>query len=150
MIIPMKVIVPIQFDTQVAEIQAAFSREYPFLKLEFFEPCHRSVPPKKRKIVSSDTIIGKIKGKEHVGNLEFLPTTTVAELEETLADMFGLSAQVYRRAGNIWIETNITDRWTLEHQNEQGRQLSVHPNGGLSEVMRQRSEEGPLNRDVAE
>jgi hypothetical protein len=146
----MKVVVPIQFDTKVSDIQAAFSKVYPYLKLEFFEPCHRSVPPKKRKNVSPDTVIGKIKDNEYFGELEFHPTTTVAELEEALADRFGLSAQVYRKAGNIWIETNITDRWTLEHQNEQGRQLSVHTNAELSEVMRQRSEEGPLNRDVAE
>lgn len=150
MIIPMKVVVPIHFDTKVSEIQEAFSKEYPFLKLEFFEPCHRSVPPKKRKSVPPDTLVGKIRGKNFNGEFVFHPSTTVAELEETLEETFGLSAQVYRRAGNIWIETNITDRWTLEHQNEQGRQLSVHTNGGLSEIMRQRSEEGPLNRDVAE
>lgn len=146
----MKVKVPINNDTKVSEIQAAFSGEYPFLKLEFFEPCHRSVPPRKRRNVPSDTLVGKIRSKEYDGELEFDPSTTVADLEEELFNVFGLSAQVYRRAGNIWIETNITDRWTLEHQNEQGRQLSIHGNGGLGELMRQRSEEGPLNRDVAE
>jgi hypothetical protein len=140
----------IEHSSSVADIQHAFSLEYPYLKIEFFEPCHRSVPPRKRKGVSGETALGNI-GKILIpADLEFDDETSVAELEEKFQEMFGISAQVYRRAGNIWIETNITDKWTLKHQNEQGRQLSIHNTKSLDDIMRQRREEGALNRDVVE
>ena len=140
----------IEQNSSVADIQHAFSLEYPYLKIEFFEPCHRSVPPRKRKGVSGETTLGNIGKILSPADLEFNEETSVAELEEKFQDMFGISAQVYRRAGNIWIETNITDKWTLKHQNEQGRQLSVHNTKSLDDIMRQRREEGALNRDVVE
>jgi hypothetical protein len=33
-------------------------------------------------------------------------------------------AQVYRKSGKIWLETTVTDSWTLEEQNKQGESLS--------------------------
>lgn len=140
----------IEHNSSVADIQHTFSLEYPYLKIEFFEPCHRSVPPRKRKGVSGETALGNIGKILSPADLEFNEETSVAELEEKFQEMFGISVQVYRRAGNIWIETNITDKWTLKHQNEQGRQLSVHNTKSLDDIMRQRREEGALNRDVAE
>lgn len=140
----------IEHNSSVADIQDAFSLEYPYLKLEFFEPCHRSVPPRKRKGVKGEANLGSIGRIDSPVDLEFNNSTTVAELEEKFQVMFGISAQVYRKAGNIWIETNITDKWTLQHQNEQGRQLSVNNTKSLDDIMRQRREEGALNRDVVE
>ena len=53
---------------------------------------------------------------------------TVTDFENALMDQFGLSAQVFRRSGNIWLETTITDYWTLKQQNEHGREITVGHN----------------------
>jgi hypothetical protein len=103
------------------------------LKIEFFESVANVPGVRRRSGVSPETNLGKIRTKEVNGILEIEDSTTVTELEQVLTDRFGLESQVYRRAGNIWIETNITDMWTLEHQNEQGRQLSLNGGIGLRE-----------------
>jgi hypothetical protein len=117
----------------VSEVQDAFTEAYPYLKLEFFEAVADVPGVRRRTGVPGETSLGKIRTKPADGWLEINDATTVAELEQILTEQFGLESQVYRRAGNIWIETNITDMWTLEHQNEQGRQLSITNGMGLKE-----------------
>jgi hypothetical protein len=53
---------------------------------------------------------------------------TVTDFENALMDQFGLSAQVFRRSGNLWLETTITDYWTLKQQNEHGREITIGRN----------------------
>jgi hypothetical protein len=48
----------------------------------------------------------------------------VVELECLFEDQFGLFVQVFRRSGNLWLETTVTDSWSLQKQNEQGKELS--------------------------
>jgi hypothetical protein len=64
------------------------------------------------------------------GDLVFSESTKVRELENDLREGFHLNAQVFRRSGNIWLETTMTDKWTLKQQNEHGKEIS---GGGSSE-----------------
>ncbi|MBK6949217.1 MAG: hypothetical protein IPH16_15200 [Haliscomenobacter sp.] len=45
---------------------------------------------------------------------------TVREFEQAFYDTYGLNVQVFRRSGNIWIQTTATDSWTLAEQNRKG------------------------------
>ena len=49
---------------------------------------------------------------------------TVSDLEQKFAELFGLSVQVFRKSANVWLETTVTDGWTLEEQNRQGEALA--------------------------
>ena len=49
---------------------------------------------------------------------------TVAEMEMGFKKQFGVNMQVYRKSGNVWIETTLTDKWTLKKQNQEGEQMS--------------------------
>jgi hypothetical protein len=49
---------------------------------------------------------------------------TVNELEQRFKSQFGLNIQVFRKHGKTWIETTVTDNWTLFKQNEEGKTLS--------------------------
>jgi hypothetical protein len=51
---------------------------------------------------------------------------TVAELEKTFLEQFGLAAQVSRNSGGMWLETTMTDTWSLYKQNEYGREIAEH------------------------
>lgn len=53
----------------------------------------------------------------------FDPMMKVSELEALLSKV-GLPAQVFRRSGNVWIETSLTNDWTLAQQNYEGELLS--------------------------
>jgi len=58
------------------------------------------------------------------GALHISPEHTVAEMETELWEKFGLSVQIFRKSGNLWIETSLTDSWTLERQNREGMEMS--------------------------
>ena len=49
---------------------------------------------------------------------------TVGELEKLFRERFGANIQVSRKSGTLWLETTMTDNWTLKQQNEHGRELS--------------------------
>jgi len=51
---------------------------------------------------------------------------TVAELEKMITEKYGMNVQVVRRSGNIWLETTMTDDWTLQQQNDHGREITTH------------------------
>ncbi|HVX27352.1 MAG TPA: hypothetical protein VHB70_13470, partial [Parafilimonas sp.] len=50
---------------------------------------------------------------------------TVAELENQFGDI-GLIAEVFRKSGNVWIESSLTDNWTLQQQNNEAEEISRH------------------------
>ena len=50
------------------------------------------------------------------------------ELEKIFKDQFGLAVQVFRKSGNLWLETTMTDNWTLQQQNNHGKEISAGNN----------------------
>jgi hypothetical protein len=56
------------------------------------------------------------------------PEMTVAELEQQFNNLYGLEPIILRKSGNVWIETSITDDWTLEEQNTQGELITQQIN----------------------
>ena len=58
------------------------------------------------------------------GVAEISGDMTVLELENLFMNRFGLAAQVFRKSGNIWLETIRTDNWTLKQQNNHGMEIS--------------------------
>ena len=102
----------------IKEIQDIFSNKYPYLQIEFFSKSHRTFAgSRKENMISSDTNIRDCRTQHHIGTLDIFPKTTVAELEIFFQDVFGLFVQVFRKSGDVWIETTVTDDWTLEKQN---------------------------------
>ncbi len=102
----------------IKDIQDIFSQKYPYLKIEFFSKSHRiHAGSRKEFIISPETKIKDCRSQHHTGTLDIFPQTTVAELEMNFQEIFGLFIQVFRKSGDVWIETTVTDDWTLEKQN---------------------------------
>jgi hypothetical protein len=114
-------------ERRIKSIQNQFSEVYPFLKIEFFRnlPLNNKPAQKAEKIDPSQKIklVGKI--NEH-NNIDISKQRTVAQLEKDFKELFGVKAQVYRKSGNYWVETTLTDDWTLEQQNTEGQYFSSH------------------------
>ena len=112
----------------ISEIQKDFSTVYPFLKLEFFRNGHsrRDRYPLHKLIPQTIQLKDAWYWKKDNGWLEVSDAMSVTEFESALMDEFGLSAQVFRRSGNLWLETTMTDNWSLKQQNEHGREISTH------------------------
>ena len=106
-------------------IQEEFSNTFPYLKLGFFsKPNHINASAAKNLVKHSSKTIGECRVIHKNGALTITPNMTVHDLENNFRDVFGLTIQVFRCSGNAWLETKLTDSWTLEEQNQQGKELS--------------------------
>lgn len=113
----MKVIV--SGEKVIAVVQQEFHEEFPYLKIEFFQP---KTSPKNK--VSAIKTFATFKTNRHSELITITPMMTVAELEEKFSTNYDLLALVFRQSGKAWLETTLTDNWTLQEQNEQGKALS--------------------------
>jgi hypothetical protein len=96
------------------------------LKIDFLKDGPAKKFSQKAEKIHPDELVkraGKLNGMPY---LNVNTQRTVAELKKDLKDLFGLTAEVYRKSGNVWIETSLTDNWTLEQQNNEGELLSLH------------------------
>ena len=50
----------------------------------------------------------------------------VSDFEKMFHDKFGLNVQVFRKSGNLWMQTTSTDHWTLAEQNRKGGSSELH------------------------
>ena len=113
----------------INDIQDEFNTMFPFLKIEFFKnkSLFRSdfsssqIIPKNRKIGEGQPAM-----KE--GDIDIDLDMKVIELEKIFRDRFNLSVEVFRKSGNLWLETSMTDNWTLHQQNNHGMELSTGEN----------------------
>lgn len=118
----------IKGDKTIAQLQREFSTVFPFLKIEFFDVPYKADKALPRdKMIKHDRKLATLKRMHTEGAIAILPHDKVSDLEARLWDLFGLSAQVFRKSGNLWIETSLTDQWTLERQNNEGREMETPP-----------------------
>ncbi len=125
----------ISIHKSIADVKREFSGKYPFLKLEFFSR-RRNGDARHLPFLSEDLLLSELHPLPKEGKIDIKGSVTIRELEKKLAEEFQLQAQVFRRSGNVWLETTMTDGWTLAHQNEHGRDISLvgkSPNTGTGD-----------------
>lgn len=107
----------------IKDLQQDFNRQYPYLKVEFYKPDSNHKGSSKRlQLIHSLSI--KNAGLMKSGKIEISDTMTVGQLEDIFRSDFGLCVQVSRKSGILWLETTMTENWTLKQQNDHGRELS--------------------------
>ena len=126
----------------IRELQQQFNAEFPYLKIEFFDipPTMDGLP--KSHMYPNHRTLGTCRKMHNEGTIKITPNDTVESLEITLWKNFGLSTEVFRKSGNLWIETTLSDSWTLKRQNDEGKALSNALNNRSKE-----EPEDPLDRD---
>jgi hypothetical protein len=111
-------------ESVIKDIKNVFSTCYPFLRIEFYnKPYAENHSLQKRNPLPGNFTLQqamKVKGK---GEIDISSSKTIAELGKDLAS-FGLFAEVFRRSGNVWVETSLTREWTLQQQNLEGEEIS--------------------------
>ena len=105
------------------EIQQEFSSLFPYLKVEFYSRKHSEFGGShKRDQLHPDQLVQDIRTIHNEGDIAIDPNMTVLVFEQLFEDKFGLHVQVFRKSGNIWIQTSVTDYLTLEMQNRKALQ----------------------------
>ena len=114
-------------DRTIREVQEDFTNAFPYLKIEFFRngEVRKDRYPAQMMIAHNRTLKEAWVRKKGEGAIALTDTMTVSDLENSFMDQFGLSVQVFRRSGNLWLETTMTDNWTLRQQNEHGKEIST-------------------------
>jgi hypothetical protein len=117
--------ITINDNRKIFAIQEEFNSVFPYLKLEFFSKPHKpgGISPKKFSKHNSKTL-EECRTVRNNGKITITPQMTVTDLEQRFNDIYGLGVEVFRKSGKIWLETTVTDGWTLEEQNNQGEALS--------------------------
>jgi hypothetical protein len=109
----------------IANIQQEFNAMFPYLKLEFFKRAHEAHEGSPKKDMLNSNLALKQFAKKHIdGTLEIKDSMKVSDLENSFQMLFSLSAQVFRKSAGSWIETSVTDDWTLRQQNDEGKDLN--------------------------
>lgn len=104
---------------KLLEIQSAFTKRFPYLKIEFYNHIHAAGEGSpKANTIDSHLTIQEVQDKKAEGLLHIQGLMTVAELEAGFAKTFGLSVQVFRKSGSVWLQTTVSDHWTLAEQNQ--------------------------------
>lgn len=109
----------IKGDKPLKEIKQEFNGLFSHLKIEFFHHSHTEgeASPLSDEL-DENTIVNGIRKQGNEGELSFTEKTRVFELEDLFKNDFGLNVQVFRKSGDVWLQTTITDDWTLEEEED--------------------------------
>ncbi len=113
----------------IAEVQEQFHYIFPFLKIDFFEKDLSDANKTNKPVVNTGRLLGEFRpAKNETSSIWLDKFIKVNELERYINSTYRLQAQVFRRSRNVWLETTITNNWTLEEQNKQGEMLTMKTN----------------------
>ena len=100
------------------KVQEEFNQTFPYLKIDFTST----------GIPSKELSLSKVNGENKVANkIAFIVlngNTTVKEIVYQFKDLFNLSVKVQRKSDGHWVETILTENWTLTKQNLEGKNLA--------------------------
>jgi hypothetical protein len=105
-------------------VQKDFSEMFPYLRLEFFTQPHFENGISPKKLVPVSTFLKEFKKNQGAGKIAINPDMTINDLDKNIRSNYGLFVKVYRKSGKAWLETTLTNEWTLEEQNKAGEELS--------------------------
>ena len=115
-------IIEINPNKKLKDINSAFTKVYPFLKLEFFSKSHKwQESSSVLQLLQQDQTVSEVTHSLLCsGFIELHYWQKTGVIEMMFLQQFNLSVQVYRKNGDNWIQTSGTDELTLEEQNEAG------------------------------
>ncbi|MDX1940500.1 MAG: hypothetical protein SFU99_08110 [Saprospiraceae bacterium] len=106
---------------KIKDIQQEFTQKFPYLKIQFYgQPHEAGEGSSVRQQISEEKTIGSVRQIHNEGNFVIKDQMAVGEFEKAFYEKFGLSVQVFRKSGDLWMQTTSTDEWTLAEQNRKG------------------------------
>jgi len=108
---------------QLKTIKSEFNSHFPHLKIEFFSEEHHQGEGSLRKAMYDDSLLLKDIRKNHTdGELSIDGHQKTVTFEASFLKHFGVNVQVFRKSGRIWLQTIMTDDWTLSAQEHKGEE----------------------------
>jgi hypothetical protein len=102
---------------KIYAVQEEFNELFPHLRLSFQGKPGKAGEASSHKIVNkSSKTLGECRVVHNKGDLTISPAMTVADLEASFSDNFGLSVRVFMRSSNNWVETSKNGILSLREQ----------------------------------
>lgn len=112
-------------DKTVMDLQKEFSDQFPYLKIEFYHKAHDHFEgSKKADQASSDTLLKDLSSDLSEAEFEITKNLSVDKLETAFEEKFGLHVQVFRQSGKEWLQTSVSDGWTLEEHSKNAKEYA--------------------------
>ena len=107
---------------KLKDLQDEFKSIFPYLKIEFFSSPHSlGMGSNEADILSTNLTVGEVRKNKKIGSIQLEGSMPVGVSEQLLQERFGLNVQVYRISHGKWLQTWVTDLWTLDEQNNRGK-----------------------------
>lgn len=109
----------------IKEIQDEFNHKFPYLTLQFFglSSVATNLFSKENRIEDHSQTLGHLYVLDQVGKVNVNGHVKVDTLENQFLDEFQIPVQLYRKSGNLWLQTIETNHWTLSEQNRHGEEM---------------------------
>jgi len=113
-------------DRVVEDVQDEFNNAYPYLKLQFLKKDRAQliIANKARQDDGKRATIGDLDSNMQSCKIEVDDLMTVHDLEKAITACINVPVKILRKSGNIWLETSVTNYWTLARQNEHAKEIS--------------------------
>ncbi len=119
-------IIKIDNESQVSDIQRQFTARYPFLKIQFHKKHNGYKHTGREESASPGELFRNLCSSSKTGCVDINNKRSIADVENDFKREYGVDAEILRQSGTLWIETSLTDDWSLEKQNKEGEQISSH------------------------
>jgi hypothetical protein len=113
-------------ETLVEDVKRLFVNNYPFLKIELYKPLQEAKQTHaKKEPLPSNVALSKFFKNINSAVINCGEDITVEALENQFKNI-DLDAEIFRKSGTVWVETSLTDNWTLQQQNAEAEEISKH------------------------
>lgn len=100
------------------ELIRQFNEIFPYLRLEIY---HKG---QEMGDAAHPSHLSDIINLKQFENFEIIPEMTVAEVESSFWEKMGIQISIFRKSGRTWLESSYTNYWSLEKQNNLGKELN--------------------------
>jgi hypothetical protein len=100
------------------EVQEEFTRTFPYLKIDLVTS---SIHSKELCLTNEN---GHAQIADKISYIMLTDNTTVKEIVHHFKELFNLSVKVQRKSDGEYVDTMLTDNWTLTKQNLEGKNMA--------------------------
>jgi hypothetical protein len=112
--------ITINSESKVKDLKTQFHSNFSELKIELFKPGHQiSGGQAKTGILDNEQVISELTDFQLNSSFEFDGDTKISEFEKGFRSHFNVAVQVFRKSGNLYLETTETDSWSLAESQEE-------------------------------
>ena len=105
---------------KIFAIQQEFNTLFPGLKLLFYaKPSNPGAASSPKLMLHSSKTLRDCRAVHNEGSIDILPSMNIADLKANFRDIYGLSVEIFQKAGNGANENPVVNQNTLEENNIQ-------------------------------